>query len=156
MMGGMRNGLALGALACLVAGCASIMGKTESEVAIRTNPPQSRCEISGREGFRASVVTPATVMLPTAAAPLAVTCTAPGHRPTTYSLNTNADGWMWGNGALMAVTGGVAIIGALVDSSRDAGQSYSSAVSFDLDRDSPRLVRMQDRSGGVAVDARAR
>lgn len=148
--------LAVVAAAGLVGGCASIMGKNESEVAIRTNPAQSRCELAGRGGFAMTVETPATVVLPTTAAPIAVTCTAPGHRPTTYSLNTSADGWMWGNGALMVVTGGVAIVGALVDSSRDAGQAYSSAVSFDLDRDAPRLVRVQDRSGKAAMDLKAR
>lgn len=150
-----------GRLSCIagllgLAACASVVGSTESSVQIRTNPDKARCELTGHDGFSARVETPASVTIPTAAAPVTVTCRAAGFRPTSYTLDATADGWIWGNSALMVATGGVAVLGALVDESRAAGKSYSEEVRYDLTPDRPRPVRVRSRDGGTEMNLQAR
>ncbi|MBI5164097.1 MAG: hypothetical protein HY985_09370 [Magnetospirillum sp.] len=131
----------------LLAACASIVSSTDSPVLISTNPPKAQCAIKGHGGFATAVETPAKVVLPASAAPLTVTCSSDGRRTTSYTLDATANGWIWGNSALMVVTGGVAVIGALVDESRSAGKVYKEAVTYDLDVDRPRLVQTRQRGG---------
>jgi hypothetical protein len=139
-----------------LAACASVVGSTESSVQVRTNPDKARCDLTGHEGFSASVETPATISIPNAAAPVTVTCRADGFRPTSYTLDATADGWIWGNSALMIATGGVAVLGALVDESRAAGKSYREEVHYDLAPERPRPVRLRSRDGGVDMNLQAR
>lgn len=146
-----------GAAAALsLAACASVVGSTESEVAIRTNPDKARCELKGHDGFAASVETPATLTVPTSAAPVTVTCAAAGFRPTSYTLDATADGWIWGNAAFMVATGGVAVLGALVDENRGAGKAYADEVRYDLSPDRPRPVRVRSRGGDTDLRLNAR
>ncbi|NFV79153.1 hypothetical protein [Magnetospirillum aberrantis] len=146
-----------GGMAMALAACASVVGSTESEVQIRTNPDNAHCDLSGYEGFAASVETPAAISIPNVAAPVTVTCRAPGFRPTSYTLNASADGWIWGNSALfLASGGGVAILGALVDESRAAGKSYAEEVHYQLSPDRPRPVRARSRDGGTDLNLQAR
>lgn len=143
--------------AATVAACASIAGPNESSVSIRTNPERARCDLKGRgDDFAATVETPASVSIPTAAAPITVTCVAPGHKPTVHTLDVTPNGWIWGNAGLMLATGGVAIIGALVDTGNGASRSFRSEASFDLDADRPRMVRTRSRDGGQQLDLQAR
>jgi hypothetical protein len=145
------------AAAATVAACASIAGPNESSVNIRTSPDRARCELKGRgEAFAASVETPASVSIPTAAAPVTVTCTAPGYKPTVHSLDLTPNGWIWGNAGLVLATGGVAIIGALVDTGNGASRSFKSEASFTLDADRPRMVKTRSRDGGQQLDLQAR
>ncbi|MBC7907643.1 MAG: hypothetical protein H7Y60_12995 [Rhodospirillaceae bacterium] len=146
---------ALVALAGLTA-CASVVGSTQSTVQISTNPDKARCELRGHEGFIASVETPASISIPTAAAPVTVTCQAAGFRPTSYTLDATAGGWIWGNSAFMVATGGVAVLGALVDEHRAAGKSYAEEVKYDLSPDRPRPVRARNRAGDVDLNLQAR
>lgn len=139
-----------------LAACASVVSSTRSDVQISTNPDKAHCELKGYEGFSASVETPATVTIPSGASPVTVSCRAPGFRQTSYTLNASADGWIWGNGALMAVTGGVAVLGALVDESRSAGKAYAEEVHYDLSPERPRPVRARSRSGGTDLNLQAR
>lgn len=139
-----------------LAACASVVSATSSDVKIQTNPAHARCDLAGYQGFAASVETPATISIPSAAAPVTVTCKAPGFRPTSYTLDATADGWIWGNSALIMATGGVAILGALVDESRSAGRGYTEDVHYDLDPDRPRPVRVRSRSGDVDLNLQAR
>ncbi|MCR6632241.1 MAG: hypothetical protein NVV74_20565 [Magnetospirillum sp.] len=139
-----------------LAACASVVGSTSSEVQIRTNPDKARCDLKGYDGFSASVETPAIVSVPTAAAPVTVTCQAPGFRPTSYTLDATADGWIWGNSALFVATGGIAVLGALVDESRAAGKSYAEDVHYDLAPDRPRAIRARSRNGDVDLNLQAR
>ncbi|MBX9634623.1 MAG: hypothetical protein K2X44_06545 [Magnetospirillum sp.] len=143
------------ALAGLTA-CASVVGSTQSTVQIRTNPDKARCELRGHEGFSASIETPASISIPNAAAPVTVTCQAAGFRPTSHTLDATADGWIWGNSAFMVATGGVAILGALVDESRSAGKSYADEVHYDLAPDRPRPFRARSRGGEVDLNLQAR
>jgi len=146
---------ALAALAGLTA-CASVVGSTESTVQIRTNPDKARCELRGHEGYAASVETPASLTIPNSAAPVTVTCQAAGFRPTSYTLDATANGWIWGNSAFFVATGGVAILGALVDESRSAGKAYAEEVHYNLSPDTPRAVRVRSRGGDVDTMLRAR
>lgn len=139
-----------------LAACASVVGSTSSEVQIRTNPDKASCDLKGFEGFSASVETPASVSIPTNAAPVTVTCKAPGFRPTSYTLDATADGWIWGNSAFIVATGGVAVLGALVDESRAAGKSYADEVHYDLSPDRPRPVRVRTRGGETDLNLQAR
>jgi len=143
-------------LAGSLGACASMVSTTASDVQIRTNPDKAQCELKGYEGFAAIVETPATVTIPSAASPVTVTCHAPGFRPTSHTLSATANGWIWGNSALVVATGGVAIIGALVDESRSAGRTYADEVRYDLSPDRPRPVRVRSRSGEVDMDLQAR
>lgn len=139
-----------------LSGCASVVSSTSSDVQIRTNPAAARCDLKGYESFSASVETPATVTIPSAAAPVTVTCQAPGFRATSYTLDATADGWIWGNSAFMVATGGVAILGALVDESRSAGKSYAEEVQYDLAPERMRPVRARSRGGDVDLNLKAR
>lgn len=139
-----------------LAACASVVGTTSSDVQIRTNPDKALCDIKGFGDFSASVETPATVSIPTAAAPVTVTCKAAGFRPTSYTLDATADGWIWGNSALFVATGGVAVLGVLVDESRAAGKSYADEVHYDLSPERPRPVRVRSRGGEADLNLQAR
>ena len=139
-----------------LAACASVVGSTSSEVQIRTNPDKAQCDLKGYEGFSASVQTPATVSIPSGASPVTVSCKAPGFRQTSYTLNASADGWIWGNSALFAITGGVAVLGALVDESRSAGKSYAEEVHYELSPERPRPVRVRSRTGNTDLNLQAR
>ncbi len=135
--------------------CASVVGSTESAVQIKTNPAQARCELKGHD-YKASVETPAEIVVPHSAAPVTVQCAAPGFRPTSYTLDAKADGWIWGNSAFIVATGGIAILGAVVDESRGAGRSYAEEVQYDLTPERSRLLRARDRSGDVDLRLMAR
>lgn len=156
----LKQGFA-GRLFCLVAAlglaaCASVVGSTESPVRIATNPDKAHCDLSGRDGFSAQVESPATISIPHVAAPVIVTCRAAGFRPTSYTLDATADGWIWGNSVLMLAAGGVGVLGALVDESRGAGKSYDEDVRYDLTPDRPRALRLRSRDGGVDMNLLAR
>ncbi len=145
-----------GAAIASLAACASVVGSTESQVQIRTNPDKARCELKGHEGFTATVETPASLSIPTMAAPVTVTCVATGFRPTSYTLDATASGWIWGNAAFMLATGGVAVLGALVDENRGAGKSYAEEVQYDLSPDRPRPIRAMSRGGETDLKLNAR
>lgn len=137
--------------------CASVVSPSTTDVQIRTNPDAAQCDLTGFEDFSASVHTPASVAIPTNASPVTVVCRAPGFRPTSYTLTASTqDGWVWGNSAFVFATGGVAILGALVDEGRSAGKSYADQVQYDLNPDQPRQVRVRSRDGNVQMDLQAR
>lgn len=144
------------AAAASLAACASVVGSSQSSVTIRTNPEKSLCALKGGDGFTAQVETPAVLGIPHSAAPVTVTCKAAGFRPSTYILDATADGWIWGNSAFIIATGGVAVLGALVDESRGAGKSYADEVQYDLSPDRPRPIRATTRGGEVDLDLKAR
>lgn len=142
--------------AASLAACASVVGSSQSSVSIRTNPEKSHCELKGGDGFTAQVETPAVLSIPSSAAPVTVTCKAAGFRPSAYTLDATADGWIWGNSAFMIATGGVAVLGALVDGSRGAGKSYADEVQYDLSPDRPRPIRATTRGGETDLNLYAR
>jgi hypothetical protein len=140
------------AVALLAAGCASMVNGPSSEVAIATQPAGAHCALSGEDGFVAEVTSPATLQLPHKAAPITVSCTAPGYRRTVNTLNTSGSGWLWANTAFMVVTGGAAVLGLMVDEAVGASTSYRRDFNMDLDADSGRRIRATQRNGGPSFD----
>jgi len=139
-----------------VASCASAVNPRESEVQIRTNPDAAHCVLSGREDYRAEVDTPAMMTIPHSAAPVQVACTAPGHRRTVNVLGATSSGWIWGNSALLMVTGGAAVLGLVVDEALGSDWTYPGDAKFDLDAERQRSVRIQTRDGSQDLDIKAR
>ena len=138
-----------------LAGCASLAGSYETKVRINTTPSLAHCDLKGEGDWKASLKTPAEVIVPSSAAPVTVTCIAPGRKATTYTLDATRDGWRWGNSALIAVTGGAAVLGLLLDESLDAGKSYSPNVTYSLDEKHPHTITVKDRSGaGMQLQSR--
>ena len=121
--------LVLAVLVLTLGGCASIVSDNASTTYIQTNPENARCELHGQDFVRV-VNTPASINLPSEAAPLTVACKADGYKNTTQVLDTKADGWVWGN----LLFGG--IIGVAVDAGRGAGQKYPPQFSVVLEPES--------------------
>ena len=140
----------------MITACASAFNPPSSDVQISTNPPQSHCELSGRDGFAAVVDTPSKLSIPHAAAPVQVVCTAPGHRRTVNTLNATSSGWIWGNSALIAVTGGAMVLGLVVDEALGSNWTYPSDANFDLDVERQRPIRVRSRDGSQDLDLKAR
>ncbi len=143
-----RGAAVVAAMAAGVAGCGSLAGPTASTVTINTNPAAAQCTLTGHGGFHAAVTTPGSVSVPAAAAPVLVTCTAPGRRPTSYTLDASANGWVWVDSALGAVADGAAVLGLPVAASDDAGRVYQGTVNYDLESGRPRDVHVLQRNGG--------
>ena len=120
----LRMGVLVAVLTC--SGCASIVSDNESTTYFATTPEKARCELKGQD-FTRVVETPASVTLPAAAAPITVECSAENYRTMAETLDTSMDGWVLGN----ILFGGV--IGAVIDSSRGAGQKYPSQYSMVLE-----------------------
>ncbi|WP_299617813.1 hypothetical protein [Pelagibius sp.] len=112
----LREALVLAGL-LLPGGCASIASTNVTETNIETDPPAVVCKFYGHHYIH-QVLTPAMVNLPAKAAPITVICEAEDyHRHVAY-LDTEADGWIFGN----ILLGGS--IGILIDGASGAGQVY--------------------------------
>ncbi|SEH38437.1 hypothetical protein [Magnetospirillum fulvum] len=134
----------------LVSSCASVVNGPSSDVRIGTRPESARCVLSGQGGFSQSVQSPATVSVPRDAAPVTVACTAPGYRRTVATLTATADGWVWGNSALMVVTGGVALLGLAVDEAVGSVWEYDPDFTLPLDEEKRRPLTVRER--GTATE----
>ena len=119
---------------------------------IATQPPGARCALAGMGGYAAEVETPGTLRVPHKAAPVTVTCEAPGFRRTVATLDASGSGWLWGNSAFIAFTGGAAVLGLVVDEVVGAGASYRRDFSVELDAATARRVRARQRDGGGSLD----
>lgn len=109
--------------------CASIVSDNKSTTYIESEPEGARCELHGQD-FKRVITTPNSLSLPAEAAPITVACKADGYRTTTVELDTDVDGWIWGN---ILLGGG---IGFLVDLARDAGEIYPPQMTVLLDPES--------------------
>ncbi len=118
--------LALAMLAFASSGCASIVSDTESSTYIETDPEKARCELHGQD-FKRVVETPSSIHLSADAAPITMACSADGYRTTTQPLDTEMDGWIFGN----IIFGGV--VGVVIDAARGAGQKYPPHVMVFLE-----------------------
>jgi hypothetical protein len=149
-----RLSLVLVASTLLAAGCASMVNGPSSDVEILTQPAGALCHLNGADGFVAEITTPVTLSLPHKAAPITVTCEAPGYRRTVNTLNAAGSGWLWGNTAFIVVTGGAAVLGLIVDEAVGASTSYHKSFNMDLDAESSRRLRATQRNGGPSFDIR--
>lgn len=133
-----RTALFLGVLILgLLGGCASIVSDNKSTTYLETDPEASRCELHGQD-FKRVVTTPNSISLPSEAAPLTVSCSAPGYKRTTATLDTKMDGWIWGN---ILLGGG---IGLIVDATRGAGFKYPTKLSLVLEPEEFRTLDDRD------------
>ncbi len=139
--------MAVFGVSLVVASCASMFNPPGSEVMFRTNPAQADCDLSGRDGYRLTIQTPVTLTVPHSAAPITVSCLAPGFRRTVSTLDVTASGWIWGNSALLIATGGVAVLGLVVDEALGSDWTYRKDMSLDLDADRKRMLRARSRDG---------
>ena len=128
------------ALGCLLAvgACASIASDSKTETAIETEPAIADCKFYGHHYFL-QVATPATVTLPAKAAPITVICEAESHRREVAYLDTEADGWIFGN---ILLGGG---IGVLIDGATGAGQEFPERVFLPLEPEVFESVEARDR-----------
>ena len=140
----------------MASACASAINPQESEVQIRTNPATAQCALTGREGYHAMIDTPAVVTIPHSAAPVQVVCTAPGHRRTVNTLSATSSGWIWGNSALLMVTGGAAVLGLVVDEALGSNWTFPNDATFDLDAERQRQVLVKTRDGSQDLNLKAR
>lgn len=135
---------------CLVSGCASMVSKTDSTTYIETVPEKACCVLHGQD-FKRVVNTPDSIALPANAAPITVSCTADGYRPTTATLDTKADGWIFGN----ILFGG--LIGLAVDAGRGAGFKYPPKFTVVLEPEEFKsLVERDAWYDARAVEVRSR
>jgi len=133
-----------------------VFNASESEVHIRTNPVVAHCELSGQDGYAASVETPETLTIPHSAAPVTVSCIAPGFRRTVNSLNSTPSGWIWGNSALIVATGGAAALGLVVDQTLGSDRTYRPEMTVDLDPERSRSIRARSRDGRQTLDLKTK
>jgi len=120
-------------LGCL-SGCASIVSKTEYDVAITSNPGQANFTIVNKKGEQVfSGVTPATATLKSSAGyfqgqSYTVKFTKEGYADQTFTLKSTVDGWYIGN----IVFGG--LLGLLViDPATGAMYNLPKNISVTLD-----------------------
>lgn len=121
----------------LASACASIVSDNESTTYIGTEPEVARCELHGQD-FERVVNTPASVTLPSKAAPVTVACEAEGYRRTVADMDTSADGWIFGN----ILFGG--LIGVAIDAARGAGQKFPPNITIVLEPESFDSVAARD------------
>lgn len=139
-----------------LAGCASLVNPSASDVQIVAHPVPAHCEVTGHDGFAASLDTPATVSVPHAAAPVTVSCTAPGYKRTVNSLQATPSGWIWGNTALIPMTGGVVALALVVDQTLGSDWTYRPDHSVDMEAERERAVTIRSRDGTQQLDLKAR
>jgi len=145
--------LSLAALAVplLLSSCASVINASSADVVIRTRPEPAQCVLSGQGGYHATIDAPATVAVPRSAAPVTVSCSTPGYRRTVATLSASADGWVWGNSALVIVTGGVAFLGLAVDEATGSVWNYQPGLTVPLDEDKPRPLNLHQRGDATTT-----
>ncbi len=105
--------------------CATIISDDKSTTYIETDPENARCELHGQD-FKRVLNTPNSVSLPAEAAPITVACRAEGYKTTTQLLDTEIDGWIFGN----ILLGG--IIGVIIDAATDSGEIYPAHITIIL------------------------
>lgn len=113
-------------LFAILVGCASVVSDTNTYTLIETQPEGARCELHGH-GFSQVLYTSGSVQLPAGAAPIILVCRAKGYLTATLNIDTEIDGWIFGN----LLLGGP--IGIIVDGARGAGQKYPPKVSVQLE-----------------------
>jgi hypothetical protein len=106
--------------------CASIVSDNTSTTYLDTDPEKARCELHGQD-FKRVVETPNSISLPAKAAPLTISCSADGYKTASGNLDTEMDGWIFGN----LIFGG--IVGVVVDVARGAGQKFPPKMTVVLE-----------------------
>lgn len=117
--------------------CATIVSDSDSTTYIETDPENARCELHGQD-FKRVVNTPNSINLPADAAPITVACRAEGYKTTTQALDTEIDGWIFGN----ILFGG--IIGIVIDAATGSGEQYPAHITIILEPERFRSTATRD------------
>ncbi len=123
------TGLRLTALlfaALAVSACAEAIDTWGPSTRIQSEPEVARCTLEGK-GLQREVVTPVRVVLPKAASPVTVTCTAEGYRASAHKLITRIDNSIASNLLLGSS------IGMVVDIMSGAAEQYPSRIMINLE-----------------------
>jgi hypothetical protein len=111
----------------LLAACSSHPPDRQPAFSLVTAPAGAECLIQGRNGFAATLLSPATVTLPVQESPLEVRCSAAGHRTIFALVMTRNNEWVWVS---------------------------PNAPIVSLERDRPRELRIVERVAGQPIRPR--
>lgn len=104
-------------------GCASIVSGTNQPITVESVPYGGACTINRNGNTIANLpTTPMTVTVERSAFPMAVRCTRDGFEPGSVAVESELNGWIFGN----IFFGGP--IGVIVDSVTGAGRKYAETV----------------------------
>ena len=125
----------------LTGACASIVSDNESTVYVATEPEKARCELHGQD-FTRVVSTPASIILPSKAAPVTLDCATEVtvRRP---GSSTPAPTAGWSATSSSDCLGGP--IGLMIDASRGAGMKYPPNITIVLEPESFESTDARDR-----------
>lgn len=118
--------IALLTTAFALTACAEVIDAWGPSTRIQANPEVARCTLEG-EGLQREVVTPVRVVLPKAASPVMVTCSAEGYRSSTHRLITRID-----NSIATNLLFGSSV-GVLIDIMSGAAEQYPSRILINLE-----------------------
>ncbi|MDX2103378.1 MAG: hypothetical protein SF002_12675 [Alphaproteobacteria bacterium] len=144
----------------VVAGCATVVSGTESQVLFQSQPPRTTCTVTRDGQAIATLVTPQAVKISNSRVPLTVSCTSPGYLDGEQIVESEFTGTTFGN----VLLGG--FIGIAVDAASGANNRYPERVDINLiptKFDSPaardqffdqRIAERQERQQREATAAR--
>jgi hypothetical protein len=120
-----RTALILFAAMSLTA-CAEVVDTWGPSTQIRTEPSVARCDLDGT-GLQRVVVTPIRVVLPKAASPVTISCSAEGYRSSKHVLVTTIDGAIAANLLFGSA------VGLAIDIMTGAAEQYPSRIAIHLE-----------------------
>jgi hypothetical protein len=126
-MARIKLALAVVALALLGSGCATVTKGTNQAVTIHTDPDGATCDVSRELKTVASIAaTPGQVTVDKAFGAIDVSCRKTGHQSTELRVDSQVQGWTFGN----ILLGG--LIGFAVDAASGAMREYPQFITLTL------------------------
>jgi len=123
----MRAALAVVALVLLGSGCATVTKGSSQALTIHTDPDGATCDVSRELKTVASLAaTPGQVTVDKAFGAIDVACRKTGHQPTELRVDSQVQGWTFGN----ILIGG--LIGFAVDAASGAMREYPQFITLTL------------------------
>ena len=118
--------LATCSAALLLAGCAGGFSSDLVETRISTENTRANCSLNGT-GYSHALQTPGHVVLPKGAAPVILSCQAPGYRTFVTTLRPLFNGKLLGN--VLAVSS----MGVFIDMQNGHGEKYPKRVHIEME-----------------------
>jgi len=112
--------------ACLLTGCASVIGGTSDSITVNSNPPGAVCNLMQNNRNIGQVTTPGGITVKKTKHDIHVTCTKEGYQTASGYLNSDIESSTWGN---IILGGGV---GWVVDSAAGADNDYPDYITIAL------------------------
>lgn len=118
---------ALAASVLLASGCATVTKGTNQVITLHTDPEGATCDVTRELKIVASLnATPGQVHVDKAFGAIDVACRKAGHQPTDVRVDSEVQGWTFGN----ILIGGV--IGFAVDAASGAMREYPQFITLTL------------------------